>query len=89
MPDEQRDIIAAIAQGQAPDAALVALAGLRSKHNTYLSVPLVFLMVSQHAIKFYSERDISWIVLLAVVVVGWAITKWIFTKSASTSPKTY
>src|SRR5437867_5943326 len=45
----QQKIITAIKNGQAPDAALVALAGGRSKHNTYMSVPLVFLMISQHA----------------------------------------
>jgi len=45
----QQKIITAIKNGQAPDAALVALAGSRSKHNTYMSVPLVFMMIGQHA----------------------------------------
>jgi uncharacterized membrane protein len=85
----QKKIIGAIAQGQAPDAALVATAGLRSKHNTYLSVPLVFFMISQHAIKFYSERDYSWIMALVIVVVGWGATKWVFSKSATAAPKSY
>lgn len=44
----QRQIIAGIRDGQAVDAALPALAGLRSKHNTYMSVPLVFTMLAQH-----------------------------------------
>lgn len=44
----QQQIITATKNGQAPDAALVALAGTRSKHNTYMSVPLVFLMLNQH-----------------------------------------
>src|SRR5690348_15195229 len=39
----QRKIISAIKAGTAPDAALVATAGLRSKQNTYMSVPLVFM----------------------------------------------
>ena len=34
----QRKIITAIRDGQAPDAALVAMAGTRSRHNTYMSV---------------------------------------------------
>ena len=37
----QQKIITAIKNGEAPDGDLVALAGLRSKHNTYLSVPLI------------------------------------------------
>lgn len=44
----QRLIIAGIRDGQPVDAALPALAGLRSKHNTYMSVPLVFTMIGQH-----------------------------------------
>lgn len=46
-PNQQK-IITAIKNGQAPEAAMVALAGSRSKHNTYMSVPLVFTMMSQH-----------------------------------------
>src|SRR5512143_493154 len=42
-------IMAATKNGEKPDPALVAQAGLRSKHNTYLSVPLVFMMLAQHA----------------------------------------
>src|ERR1041384_8278245 len=33
----QKKIITAIKNGQAPDAAIVALSGSRSRHNTYLS----------------------------------------------------
>ena len=45
----QQKIITAIKNGQAPDGDLVKLAGTRSKHNTYMSVPLIFTMISQHA----------------------------------------
>ncbi|MBI4519021.1 MAG: urate hydroxylase PuuD [Deltaproteobacteria bacterium] len=64
----QQKIIAATKNGEAPDAALVALAGLRSRHNTYMSAALVFMMVSQHA---------TWaanpFILAAVVPVAWAL----------------
>jgi uncharacterized membrane protein len=64
----QQKIITATKSGAAPDAALVALAGTRSRHNTYMSVPLVFMMISQHA---------TWaappLALVAVVLVGWAL----------------
>jgi uncharacterized membrane protein len=85
----QKKIIGAIAQGQAPDPAQVALAGLRSKHNTYMSVPLVFTMFALHTVKYYSERDYSWIILIGVIAVGWLAVKWLFSKSASAAPKTY
>lgn len=44
----QKIIITGIKNGEAVDAAIPALAGLRSKHNTYMSVPLIFAMLNQH-----------------------------------------
>lgn len=41
----QRRIITAIKEGKAPEAADPVVAGLRSKHNTYMSVPLLMLML--------------------------------------------
>lgn len=65
----QQQIITAVKNGQAPDAALVAMAGGRSKHNTYMSVPLIFLMIAQHA---------TWaanpLILGVMVLVGFALT---------------
>lgn len=81
----QRKIIAAIKSGTAPDAALVATAGLRSKHNTYLSVPLAFTMISNHYPELYGSA-LGWMWLLGLVAVGWAVTKWLYTKSAGPAP---
>jgi len=64
----QRAIITAIKNGQAPDAALVGLAGTRSKHNTYMSVPLMFMMISQHAT--WAANPIT---LAIVVLAGWGV----------------
>lgn len=44
----QRRMIAAIAQGQRLDPALEDQAMLRTRHNTYLSVPLILVMLSNH-----------------------------------------
>jgi uncharacterized membrane protein len=44
----QKVIINGVKNGEAVDAAIPALAGLRSKHNTYMSVPLVFTMLNMH-----------------------------------------
>jgi uncharacterized membrane protein len=72
----QQKIIRATKEGQAPDAALVALAGTRSKHNTYMSVPLIYMMMAQHAV-----WGASWLVLTIVVLVGWGATYWMYGKS--------
>lgn len=50
----QRRIITAIKEGNAPDQADVALAGARSRHNTYMSVPLLMYMFAQHSDGFYN-----------------------------------
>jgi uncharacterized membrane protein len=44
----QRRMIAAIGQGQRLDPALEDQAMLRTRHNTYLSLPLVLVMISNH-----------------------------------------
>ncbi len=72
----------------APDAAVVAMAGLRSKHNTYLSVPLVFAMVSNHYPTLYGWEH-SWILMSVLVLVGWIVTKWLYARSASPAPAQY
>jgi len=65
-PNQQK-IITAIKNGQAPDAALVAVAGSRSKHNTYMSVPLVFMMMNYHNVWAASAPVI---LLPLIVLVG-------------------
>lgn len=65
----QQKIITAIKNGEAPDAALVGLAGLRSRHNTYMSVPLVFLMLNQHNVGWATNAIAVGIVVLA----GWGL----------------
>jgi uncharacterized membrane protein len=84
----QRKIIGAIKGGTAPDAALVALAGLRSKHNTYMSVPLILLMISNHYPTVYGS-GMAWIYAVVLVAVGWLLTKQLYTKSAGPAPAKY
>lgn len=77
----QQKIIRATKEGAAPDAALVAQAGLRSRHNTFMSVPLLFLMVSNHYPTMYGNeyRDLC---LLGVLALGFLSVRWIYGKSA-------
>jgi uncharacterized membrane protein len=80
----QKKIITAIKEGTAPDAELVAQAGLRSRHNTFMSVPLVFTMISNHYPTMYGAtfRDIC---LLAVIILGFAAVRGLYGKSAKVS----
>lgn len=91
----QRKIIAATAAGTPPDAALVAKSGQRSRHNTYMSVPLIFLMISNHYPTMFGDtrkligipiRD--WCIV-GVIAVGFLVVRWMFAKSASKAPAAY
>ncbi|HEX3559336.1 MAG TPA: urate hydroxylase PuuD [Pyrinomonadaceae bacterium] len=71
----QRRMIAAVKEGRAPDPAEGARAKLRSKHNTFMVVPLVFTMISNHYPVSTYGHDYNWLVLSALVFVGWVAAK--------------
>ena len=75
----QRKVITAIKEGTAPDAALMAQAGMRSRHNTYLSVPLIWAMINAHTTVPGAE---SWFYLLAVILIGWLAVSLVYKKAA-------
>jgi uncharacterized membrane protein len=80
----QQKIITAVKSGQAPDAALVAMAGARSRHNTYMSVPLIWLMINQHTVTFSSQHGAGFPVwTLGVVAVGWWVVMLFYKKAAA------
>ena len=74
----QRKIITATKQGTPPDAAIVALAGTRSRHNTYLSVPLVWTMINAHTVVPFAASPIT---LLAAIVIGWSAVYLLYDKA--------
>jgi uncharacterized membrane protein len=76
----QRQIIAATKQGQAPDPALVALSGARSRHNTYLSVPLIWTMINSHTIVPFAANIVY---LILVIPLGWAAVYLIYSKAGT------
>lgn len=84
----QRRIITAIRDGQAPDAAWVKIAGLRSRHNTYMSVPLLFTMISNHYPTMYGNTERlaglpirDWC-LIGIIALGFFVTWLLYKKSA-------
>ena len=89
----QRKIITGIKNGTPVDASIPAIAGLRSKHNTYMSVPLIFLMISNHypTMVYGLSNDKMMVpgVVAAFVAVGWIITKLMFNKSGTKAPTVF
>jgi uncharacterized membrane protein len=73
----QRRMVTALREGRTPDAALGARAKLRSKQNTYLAVPVVFLMMSNHFPTLTYGSSHGWVVLCGMVLLGWGAVKWI------------
>lgn len=83
----QQKIITAIKNGEAPDGALVSLAGMRSKHNTYLSVPLFWAMVNGHTTFFAGgnwgiTENTAWVPLMVVIAFGWLLVFKCYRKAA-------
>jgi len=63
----QKKIIAAVKEGAAPEASFPAMAGLRSRHNTFLSVPLIWTMINAHTAVPAANH---WYYLIGAVVLG-------------------
>jgi uncharacterized membrane protein len=74
----QRKIIEAVKRGETPDEGLLALSRTRSTHNTYMSVPLVFTMIGQHAVGWAPQSPF---VLCLVIIFGWWITGMLYRRS--------
>jgi uncharacterized membrane protein len=67
----QRRMIAAAARGETFDPALGAGAKERSKHNTFIVVPTVFLMISNHFPTATYGNRYGLATMAVLIVVGW------------------
>jgi len=65
----QRQLVAATHSGGEQDAALAANAERRSLHNNYMTLPVLFIMVSNHYPGSYAHEH-AWLVLLALFAAG-------------------
>ncbi|CAN1547712.1 COG3748 Predicted membrane protein [Rhabdaerophilaceae bacterium] len=65
----QRKIIASLTAGQTPDPALGKRAKIRSMHNNYLTLPVVFLMISNHYPLLYAT-PYMWAIVGLVLIAG-------------------
>jgi uncharacterized membrane protein len=64
----QRKLVGALESGATPDPAWGQRAKLRSTHNTYLTLPLLFIMISNHYPMTYGH-ELNWLVLLVIVLI--------------------
>ena len=65
----QRAMVEAIKAGTRPDPAKGIAGAQRSRHNNYLTLPVLFIMISNHFPMTYGSQW-SWLVLAGLMAVG-------------------
>ena len=70
----QRKITAALLKGETPDPQLGAIGKQRSLHNTYLTLPVLLMMISNHY-PMITDHAQAWVLAGLVIIVGGALLR--------------
>ncbi len=65
----QKKVVASLLAGEEPDPALGKQAKQRSTHNNYLTLPVIFLMASNHYPLAFATQY-NWVIIALVLVIG-------------------
>jgi uncharacterized membrane protein len=71
----QRVVVADLVAGRTPDPALGVAAKLRSTHNNYLTLPVLFMMISNHYPMTFSHAW-NWGIVAFVLAIGAIVRNW-------------
>jgi uncharacterized membrane protein len=71
----QRELVRAKREGRDPDPGPGLRGKQRSVHNTYFTLPVIFVMISNHYAMTYGARY-NWLVLIAMSFAGACIRGW-------------
>jgi len=80
MPN-QRIVVADLKAGRKPDPKYGKIAKQRSTHNNYLTLPVVFLMLSNHYPLVFAT-EYNWIIASLIFLIGVSIRHWFNTRHA-------
>ncbi len=80
MPN-QRVVVADLKAGRKPDPKYGKIAKQRSTHNNYLTLPVIFLMLSNHYPLAFAT-PYNWLIASLVFLMGVTIRHWFNTKHA-------
>ncbi|MGB0940370.1 MAG: urate hydroxylase PuuD [Candidatus Puniceispirillaceae bacterium] len=80
----QKIVVADLKAGRTPDAKYGQIAKLRSTHNNYLTLPVIFLMLSNHYPLAFAT-DYSWVIASLVFLMGVTIRHYFNSRHANTS----
>ncbi len=84
----QKKVVTDLIAGRTPDPALGRQAKQRSTHNNYLTLPVLFLMLSNHyPLAFGTEYN--WIIASLVFLMGVTIRHWFNTRHARKGSPTW
>ncbi|VXB80914.1 Uncharacterized membrane protein [Pseudomonas sp. 8AS] len=78
----QRALVAAIEAGRTPDPALPAKGLLRSRHNNYFTLPVLFIMISSHFPSTYGSAW-NWLILAAIAALSIGVRHYFNTRHRS------
>ena len=78
----QRQLVAAIENNQTPDPVLPAKGLLRSRHNNYFTLPVLFIMISNHFPSTYGSQY-NWLILAGIAVAAVLIRHYFNTRHDS------
>jgi uncharacterized membrane protein len=87
MPN-QRIVVADLQAGRAPDPKYGKIAKLRSTHNNYLTLPVVFLMLSNHYPLAFATQY-NWLIAGLVFLMGVSIRHYFNTRHARAGNPTW
>lgn len=65
----QQQMLDATQRGETPDYSKGKQAKQRSMHNNYMTLPVLFMMISNHFPSTYGQ-DLNWLVLAGMILVG-------------------
>ena len=74
----QKALVKAAQEGRTLDTEFVKWVQLRSRHNNYLTLPVLFTMISSHYPITYSS-NLNWLILVLVFIAGVAVRHFINT----------
>ncbi len=72
----QKVVVAELKAGRTPDPEFGKIAKLRSTHNNYLTLPVLFMMISNHYPMTFGH-PMSWVVVALILPIG-AIVRYYF-----------
>ena len=81
----QRRMVKAVSEGREPDPKDGAMGKQRSVHNTYFTLPVVLVMISNHYAMLFGHRW-NWLVLVGMTLAGALIRVWFVMRHKGRAP---